>query len=70
MLHQLAAARSPRPVWWLHGARNGAELPFAAEVRQLLAQLPEARSRICFSRPLPPIGAASTTPTRDTSARN
>jgi ferredoxin-NADP reductase len=53
MLHQLAAARSPRPVWWLHGARNGAELPFAAEVRQLLAQLPEARSRICFSRPLP-----------------
>ena len=40
MLHVLAAAALARPVWWLHGARNGAEHPFAEEARGLLAQLP------------------------------
>ena len=36
MLHVLAGERSARPVWWLHGARNGAEHPFEQEARDLL----------------------------------
>jgi len=52
MLHALVAARSTREVWWLHGARNSSEHPFAAEVRTLLAQLPNARPWICYSAPL------------------
>ena len=52
MLHTLAAAGSTRDVWWLHGARNSAEHPFAREVTELLAQLPNSRSEICYSAPL------------------
>ena len=33
MLHALADSGSGRDVWWLHGARNRAEEPFAAEAR-------------------------------------
>jgi ferredoxin-NADP reductase len=40
MLHALAAARSTRDIWWLHGARRRADEPFAAESRALLAALP------------------------------
>jgi len=53
MLHALAAAGSPRQVWWLHGARNRADHPFAAEAQALLGRLPTARSHICYSRPDP-----------------
>jgi ferredoxin-NADP reductase/MOSC domain-containing protein YiiM/ferredoxin len=53
MLYQLAASGSRRRVWWLQGARNSGDLLFVDEVRELLARLPDARSRICFSRPLP-----------------
>jgi ferredoxin len=53
MLHALAADRSPRRVWWLQAARNGAERPFAAETAALLERLPRARSLVCFSRPGP-----------------
>jgi ferredoxin-NADP reductase/MOSC domain-containing protein YiiM len=52
MLHALADEKSTRPVCWLYGARNSAEHPFAAEVRALLAELPQARSEICYSAPL------------------
>jgi ferredoxin-NADP reductase/MOSC domain-containing protein YiiM/ferredoxin len=51
MLHVLAAGRSERQVWWLHGARNGAEHAFDEEVRGLLAQLPDARRIVCYSHP-------------------
>ena len=51
MLHRLAADGSTRQVWWLHGARNGAEEPFAAESLDLLNRLPNPRHRIFFSRP-------------------
>jgi ferredoxin-NADP reductase len=51
MLHALAAARSTRPVWWLHGARDGQHDPFAAEVRGLLQVLPHGRGYVCYSRP-------------------
>src|SRR5439155_22646 len=53
MLYTLAAAGSTRQVWWLHGARSGAEHPFAAESRTLLARLPNARAHIYYSRPEP-----------------
>ncbi len=53
MLHALAAVESTREVWWLHGARNSLEHPFAAEVRSLLGALPNAHSRVCYSAPLP-----------------
>ena len=53
MLHALAAAKSPRQVWWLHGARDRGEHPFAAEVRAALSALPYARSHIRYSAPGP-----------------
>ena len=51
MLQVLAAARSERAVWWLHGARSGSDHAFAAEARQLIAGLPNASSRVFYSRP-------------------
>ena len=53
MLHTLAAARSPREVWWIYGARSGNEHPFAAETRALLKVLPRSHSHICYSAPGP-----------------
>lgn len=51
MLHRLVTTGSARQVWWLHGARNGAEHPFAAESRELLNRLPNCQHRIFYSRP-------------------
>jgi ferredoxin-NADP reductase len=51
MLHALAAARSTRPVLWLHVARDGEHHPFAAEVRRLMLELTQGRSYVCYSRP-------------------
>ncbi len=53
MLHALAAAGSGRDIWWLHGARNRAGEPFAAESRSLLNSLPSGHRHICYSRPGP-----------------
>ena len=53
MLASLAGDGPRREVWWIHGARNGAEHAFAAEARRLLAALPGARSHIRYSRPGP-----------------
>ena len=53
MLHVLAAERSPRPVWCLYGARNGAQHPFAQEAGALLKRLPDAHRVICYSQPAP-----------------
>ena len=53
MLHSLAAVRSSRDIWWLHGARSRADEPFAAESRALLAALPGAHRHICYSSPGP-----------------
>ena len=52
MLHALAEGPSPRVVWWLHAARDGANHPFAEEVRALVSRLPAGRSFVCYSRPL------------------
>src|SRR5262249_25130001 len=51
MLHALAAARTTREVWWMHGARDGSEHAFAHEVRTMLAAMPNAHSHIWYSRP-------------------
>ncbi len=51
MLHSLAAVGSPRPVWWIHGARNSLDHPFARETRDVLAKLSNARSYVQYSRP-------------------
>lgn len=53
MLYVLAAAGTTRQVWWLHGARDGTEHPFAAEARDLLKRLPGRRFRVMYSRPAP-----------------
>jgi ferredoxin-NADP reductase/MOSC domain-containing protein YiiM len=53
MLHALAAEASPREVWWLFGARNREEHPFAEEARNLIKGLPHAKSYIEYSRPGP-----------------
>jgi ferredoxin-NADP reductase/MOSC domain-containing protein YiiM len=51
MLHALAAQASARPVWWIYGARNRLDHPFAQEARDLLPKLPNARSFVQYSRP-------------------
>jgi ferredoxin len=51
MLHALARDHSARPVWWLHGARNGDEHAFGSEVNELLASLPHARRLVAYSQP-------------------
>jgi ferredoxin-NADP reductase/MOSC domain-containing protein YiiM len=51
MLHSLAAARSARPVLWLHGARDRQHHPFAAEVRRLMLELAHGRIFVCYSKP-------------------
>jgi ferredoxin-NADP reductase/MOSC domain-containing protein YiiM len=51
MLHALAADGSRREVWWVFGARNRAEHPFAEESRSLLKQLSHGRGYIVYSRP-------------------
>ncbi|MFD5115861.1 MOSC domain-containing protein [Streptomyces sp. NPDC058391] len=51
MLYALADAGSGRQVWWLHGARDGTEHPFADESRALLDRLTDSHSFVCYSRP-------------------
>jgi ferredoxin-NADP reductase/MOSC domain-containing protein YiiM len=51
MLHSLAAERSQREIWWIYGARNRVEHPFAEESRSLLKQLSRRRAYIVYSKP-------------------
>lgn len=55
MLHSLAstAKESGREIWWIYGARNGKEHPFASEVRGLIAGLQHCHSFIAYSKPEP-----------------
>ena len=46
MLHALASGNSLREVWWLYGARNRNEHPFAGESRQLVRSLAHGRSHV------------------------
>jgi ferredoxin-NADP reductase/MOSC domain-containing protein YiiM len=51
MLHSLADEKSQREVWWIYGARNRVDHPFAEESRALLKQLSRGRGYIVYSRP-------------------
>jgi ferredoxin-NADP reductase len=51
MLHALAVEGSQREIWWIYGARNSAEHPFAQESRSLLKRLTRGREYIVYSRP-------------------
>ncbi|GLV53462.1 sulfurase [Dictyobacter sp. S3.2.2.5] len=51
MLHALAREASPREIWWLYGARNQSEHPFAREASALLEKLPNGHRHIYYSRP-------------------
>jgi ferredoxin-NADP reductase/MOSC domain-containing protein YiiM/ferredoxin len=53
MLHALAHEASPREVWWLFGARNREDHPFAEESRTLVKRLARGKSYIWYSRPGP-----------------
>ncbi|WP_424630349.1 MOSC domain-containing protein [Bradyrhizobium sp. SYSU BS000235] len=51
MLHTLVVEASPREVWWIYGARNGREHPFATEARTLIEDLANGHSHIRYSAP-------------------
>lgn len=51
MLHTLVAERSQREIWWIYGARNRVDHPFAEESRNLLKQLSRGRGYVVYSRP-------------------
>jgi ferredoxin-NADP reductase/MOSC domain-containing protein YiiM len=51
MLHALAVEKSQREIWWIYGARNRAEHPFAEESRSLVKQLSLGRKYVVYSRP-------------------
>ena len=53
MLHAAAASdgASPREVWWIHSARNGAYHSFASEARNLVAGLQHGHLCTIYSRP-------------------
>ena len=51
ILHALAKEPSPPKVWWLYGARDSTEHPFANESREVLRAIPDSRSFVAYSRP-------------------
>jgi ferredoxin-NADP reductase/MOSC domain-containing protein YiiM len=53
MLYSLAASHDGRQIWWLHGARSGAEDALASDARALMSVLPHGHSHIFFSQPGP-----------------
>lgn len=53
MLHALADEGGERPVWFVHGARDGNHHPLAREVRALAATRPNIRVHVAYSRPRP-----------------
>ena len=49
MLHELSATTSAREVRWIHVARSADEHPFASEVHELLAALPNAHEHVYYT---------------------
>ena len=49
MAHALAAAKSPRQIWWLHTTQSPATHAFATEVTALLESLPDARQHVFYT---------------------
>ncbi|WP_415715911.1 pyridoxamine 5'-phosphate oxidase family protein [Roseibium sp.] len=52
LLHALAREKADRPVWFVHGARDGDHYPFAVEVKQLAETNSNIGLHRLFSRPL------------------
>lgn len=53
MLGELVRRADPRPIVFVHAARDGRHHPFAAEVRALVAAAPRASLHVLYSRPRP-----------------
>ncbi len=51
MLHSLVSTSATRPIWFIHGAKNGAEQAYAAEVRRMSDRLPNPTAHFRYSRP-------------------
>ena len=51
MLHAVAKEDGSRPVWYVHGARNGAYHAFKSEVAELVASRANLVKRIHYSQP-------------------
>ncbi|GAB2736245.1 MOSC and FAD-binding oxidoreductase domain-containing protein [Kitasatospora kifunensis] len=72
MLHELAAERSERDIWWLHTARNAEQQAFAQETHALLGTLHRAHEFVFHTAPdtaAPDTAAPQTLPARVTHAR-
>jgi ferredoxin-NADP reductase/predicted pyridoxine 5'-phosphate oxidase superfamily flavin-nucleotide-binding protein len=50
MLHELANGPGSQPVWFIHGARDGAHHPLAEEVRDLVAGRDNVHAHVAYSR--------------------
>ena len=53
MLHELTQLEAGRPIWWVHGARDGDHHALANEVMDLAVGHPNVRTRIAYSQPGP-----------------
>lgn len=53
ILNAVATENSDRPVWFVHGARDGQHHPLADEVRDLASSYPNIRLHVAYSRPRP-----------------
>jgi hypothetical protein len=53
ILHAVVEESSDRPVWFVHGARDGQHHPLANEVRGLIADRPNIDVHIAYSRSRP-----------------
>ncbi len=51
MLYAALSAASSRPIWFIHGAKNGAEHAFRQEVKTLISHHPNAQMLIFYSQP-------------------
>jgi ferredoxin-NADP reductase/predicted pyridoxine 5'-phosphate oxidase superfamily flavin-nucleotide-binding protein len=51
MLHDVAAAGAIRPIWFIHGARNGQDHAMQDEVNALMLALSSAQQRVFYSQP-------------------
>ena len=53
MLNQIVADGATRPVWFVHGTRNGREHAFAGHIRDLAARFDAVTAHVRYSRPDP-----------------
>jgi ferredoxin-NADP reductase len=56
ILHELAAQRTRREVWWIHTTRDAAHHAFAEEAEQLLSQLAHKQVHVYYSRAVDDVG--------------